>query len=151
MHRDVKPDNIMIDGRDDFWLLDFGIARHLTLSSLTGDGQVWGKFTLGYSPPEQCRNLKPQIDSRSDLFALGVTLYECVTGVHPFRYPPVSDLEVLRRVEIMPLPRLQLAFPSAAGFSDLVQAMAQKRRDLRPASARDALAWIQEICSAERA
>lgn len=101
VHRDVKPDNVMVDHGDNFWLLDFGIARHLTLNSLTGDGQVWGKFTLGYSPPEQCRNLKPQIDSRSDLFALAVTLYECVTGVHPFRHPPANDLDVLRRVETM--------------------------------------------------
>lgn len=150
VHRDVKPDNVMVDGNDDFWLLDFGIARHLTLQSLTGTGQIWGKFTLGYSPPEQCRNIKPQIDSRSDLFALGVTLYECATGLHPFRHPPANDLEILRRVETLTLPPLRLTFPAASEFRDLVNAMTQKRPDLRPTCAREALTWMQEICARER-
>ena len=150
VHRDVKPDNIMIDGKGDFWLLDFGIARHLNLQSLTGTGQIWGKFTLGYAPPEQCRNIKPHIDSRSDLFALGVTLYECAKGVHPFRHPPANELDVLKRVETLILPRLQLAFPEADQFCDFVEAMIQKRRDLRPSSAREALTWMQEICTKEQ-
>ncbi|HVA01855.1 MAG TPA: protein kinase, partial [Terriglobia bacterium] len=130
--------------------LDFGIARHLTLQSLTGTGQLWGKFTLGYAPPEQCRNIKPHIDSRSDIFALGVTLHECATGLHPFRHPAANDLEILNRVETVVLPRLQLTFPAAQGFGDLVDAMTQKRRDLRPGSARDALTWMQEICAQEQ-
>jgi serine/threonine-protein kinase len=150
VHRDVKPDNIMVAGDDDFWLLDFGIARHLNLRSLTGSGQIWGKFTLGYAPPEQCRNIKPQIDARSDLFALGVTLYECATGLHPFRHPPANDLEVLKRVETRVPTRLRLTFPAADQFHDLVEAMIQKRRDLRPSSAREALSWIQEICAKEQ-
>lgn len=150
VHRDVKPDNVMIAAGDDFWLLDFGIARHLTLQSLTGTGQFWGKFTLGYAPPEQCRNIKPQIDSRSDLFALGVTLRECATGLHPFRHPPATDLEILNRVETLVLPHLQLAFPVAREFSDLVDAMTQKRRDLRPSSAAEALIWMREVCAMEQ-
>ncbi len=150
VHRDVKPDNIMITGNEDFWLLDFGIARHLSLQSLTGTGQIWGKFTPGYAPLEQCRNIKPNIDSRTDLFALGVTLYECATGLHPFRHPPTNDLEILRRVETLILPRLRLVFSSAEQFQDLVEAMTQKRRDLRPKSAREALTWMQEICAKEQ-
>jgi eukaryotic-like serine/threonine-protein kinase len=146
VHRDVKPENVIIDPSGDCWLLDFGIARHLTLNSLTGTGQIWGKFTLGYSPPEQMRNLKPQIDSRADLFALGVTLYECATGQNPFRQPPASDLEVLKRVETLTLTPLRLAFPAANEFRDLVEAMTQKRRDLRPHSVREALTWMQEVC-----
>jgi serine/threonine-protein kinase len=150
VHRDVKPDNVMLDGSGDYWLLDFGIARHLTLQSLTGTGQIWGKFTLGYSPPEQMRNLKPQIDSRADLFALGVTLHECATGRHPFRQPPASDLEILKRVETLTLAPLALTFPTANEFRDLVDAMTQKRRDLRPSSVQEALGWMQEICTKEQ-
>lgn len=149
VHRDIKPENVIIDGSDDFWLLDFGIARHLTLKSLTGTGQIWGKFTLGYSPPEQMRNIKSQIDSRADLFALGVTLYECSTGTQPFRKPPASDLEILKRVETLALVPLNLAFPAANDFRDLVDALTQKRRDLRPASVQEALVWMQEICAKE--
>ncbi|HTT18407.1 MAG TPA: serine/threonine-protein kinase [Candidatus Sulfotelmatobacter sp.] len=150
VHRDIKPDNVILDGSDDYWLLDFGIARHLTLKSLTGTGQIWGKFTLGYSPPEQMRNLKPQIDSRADLFALGVTLHECATGRHPFREPPAADLEILKRVETLTLTPLNLMFPAANEFRDLVEAMTQKRRDLRPGSVKEALAWMQEICAKEQ-
>jgi serine/threonine protein kinase len=150
VHRDLKPDNVIVDVNDDFWLLDFGIARHLTLNSLTGTGQIWGKFTLGYSPPEQMRNIKPQIDSRADVFALGVTLYECATGQQPFRYPPASDLDILKRVESLTLTPLHLTFSTANDFRDLVDAMTQKRRDLRPASVREARVWMQEICTKEQ-
>jgi serine/threonine-protein kinase len=150
VHRDVKPENVIMDANDDFWLLDFGIARHLKLESLTGTGQIWGKFTLGYSPPEQMRNLKPQIDSRADLFALGVTLYECATGRQPFRQPPASNLEVLKRVEALVLTPLNPQFSAGAKFRDLVDAMTQKRRDLRPATVQEALVWMQEICAREQ-
>jgi serine/threonine protein kinase len=91
VHRDVKPDNIMCDGEGNFWLLDFGIARHLELSSLTPTASPFGKMTLGYAPPEQCRNVKGDIDSRADLFALGVTLHECATGRNGFFEPPACD------------------------------------------------------------
>jgi serine/threonine-protein kinase len=148
VHRDVKPDNIVLSG-EEFWLLDFGIARHLKLQSLTGTDQIWGKFTLGYSPPEQCRNLKPAIDSRSDLFALGITLYECATGQNPFWFPPANQLEVLNRVEHLVLRPLDLNLRSGNDFRDLVDAMTQKRRDLRPRTAGEALTWIEEVCSRE--
>lgn len=98
VHRDVKPDNIIRDTACNYWLLDFGIARHLELSSLTATAAPFGKLTLGYAPPEQCRNIKADIDGRADLFALGITLYECATGTHPFYMPPPRDhFEVLAR------------------------------------------------------
>lgn len=149
VHRDVKPDNLMVDDAGDFWLLDFGLARHLQLDSLTATNLPFGKVTWGYSPPEQCRNSKPNIDSRADLFALGVTLYECATGTNPFRHGAANALEILRRVENDALPPLWLPGPKAAQFRDLVSAMTQKRRDHRPPAVRDALAWMQEICEGE--
>lgn len=149
VHRDVKPDNLMVDDAGDFWLLDFGLARHLQLDSLTATNLPFGKVTWGYSPPEQCRNSKPNIDSRADLFALGVTLYECAFGTNPFRHGAANALEMLRRVENDPLPPLRIPGPKATQFRDLVSAMTQKRRDHRPATVRDALAWMQEICEGE--
>jgi len=84
VHRDVKPENIIRDSFGSFWLIDFGIARHLELDSITATVSAFGKFTVGYAPQEQFRNVKTEIDARCDLFALGVTLYECATGRNPF-------------------------------------------------------------------
>jgi serine/threonine-protein kinase len=149
VHRDVKPENIMCDGNDDFWLLDFGLARHLHLSSLTATAAHWGKGTPGYSPPEQLRNLKPNIDARSDLFALGVTLYECATGANPFIAGTRDALERIRRTETVTLPPLSLSFTAANDFRDLVQTMVQRRFDHRPATAAEAFDWMKEICAKE--
>src|SRR6266545_529424 len=68
VHRDVKPENIMMDTKGDYWLLDFGISRHLTMTPITPASHAFGKFTPGYAPPEQFRNIQNEIDSRADLF-----------------------------------------------------------------------------------
>jgi eukaryotic-like serine/threonine-protein kinase len=149
VHRDVKPENIMVDGKGDYWLLDFGLARHLELVSLTATGPLGGKGTAGYAPPEQIHNLKPDIDGRTDLFGLGITLYECATGTNPFRDGARDQYEVLQRTERLILPSINLPFASANKFRDLVDAMTQKRRDHRPANVRAALEWMQEIYAAE--
>jgi serine/threonine protein kinase len=150
VHRDVKPDNIMLDQAGDFWLLDYGIARHLELSSLTATGLPFGKMTLGYAPPEQCRNVKTEIDSRADLFALGVTLHECATGKNGFFDPPPRDqLEILRRVERFVLPPVALAIAEQKSFQDLLHSMTQKSRVHRPRNIESALTWLQEICAKE--
>src|SRR5688572_8842283 len=94
--------------KGDYWLLDFGIARHLDLSSLTPT-LASGVGTLGYAPPEQYRNWKSDIDSRADLFAVGVTGFEAATGVHPFRDGAKSGAEVIDRIEnrLHPVPSIQ--------------------------------------------
>jgi serine/threonine-protein kinase len=150
VHRDVKPDNIMQDVAGNFWLLDFGIARHLDLSSLTATGLPFGKMTLGYAPPEQCRNVKTDIDSRADLFALGVTLHECGIGKNAFFDPPPRDhLELLRRIETLVLPPLYLPIVARDSFRDLIITMTQKNRIHRPRTVTDAKAWASDICSSE--
>ncbi len=147
VHRDVKPENIMLDNASQFWLLDFGIARHLALDSLTASGLPFGKFTLGYAPPEQMRNVKSGIDCRADMFALGVTLYESATGVNPFTKGARDDFEKISRVEHMQLPKLSLNFASADDFAGLVDTMVQKQRHHRPASVAEAISWMRDICS----
>jgi eukaryotic-like serine/threonine-protein kinase len=146
IHRDIKPDNIIVDPNGNFWLIDFGIARHLTLTSLTATANFFGKLTLGYAPVEQMRNFKNEIDSRSDLFALGITVIEAHTGIHPFMIPPPANaLEVIKRVES---DALQVNFGSddqAVSFAQLISAMTRKRRDLRPRKAEEALCWLDSI------
>ncbi|MEN6486163.1 MAG: serine/threonine-protein kinase [Syntrophobacteraceae bacterium] len=149
VHRDVKPDNIILDQIGDFWLIDFGLARHLGLESLTATANFFGKQTWGYAPLEQCRNFKQEIDARADLFALGVTLYECATGINPFRAEARDELEIFRRVEKGNFPRLELSFPSANDFSDLVASLTQRQRTHRPENASEAYEWIKQICDKE--
>lgn len=96
VHRDVKPDNIMLSisaGSMQPKLLDFGIARVADGQHLTQTGSVIG--TPNYLPPEQARGLE-EVDERADVWALCATLYECVTGVVPF--PAPTWIDVLRRI-----------------------------------------------------
>lgn len=79
IHRDIKPANIMLTVRGQVKVTDFGISR-IDSSLLTGAGAIMG--TPSYMSPEQCRGLT--VDARSDLFSMGVLLYELITGRKPF-------------------------------------------------------------------
>ena len=91
VHRDVSPQNIVISNEGEVKLADFGIARART-SLDHEDHSLYGKFA--YMSPEQARG--DPLDARSDLFALGSILYECVAGTHPFGAQDAN--EILRRV-----------------------------------------------------
>ena len=84
IHRDLKPENVIRTPAGRVKILDFGLARMRDLppelAHLTDDGQVFG--TPGYMSPEQIR--RDTVDARSDLFSLGILLYELVAGTHPF-------------------------------------------------------------------
>jgi WD40 repeat protein len=76
MHRDIKPSNLILDARGTTWITDFGLARIETSPGLTMTGDMLG--TLRYMSPEQMLS-KPGIDHRTDIYSLGVTLYELLT------------------------------------------------------------------------
>ncbi len=80
IHRDIKPSNLIVTGQGLLKIADFGVAR-VDTSNLTGAGVVIG--TPSYMSPEQC--MGEAVDARSDLFSVGVVLYELVTGEKPFR------------------------------------------------------------------
>ena len=104
IHRDIKPSNIMVDGEQRVKLMDFGLAKHLASDSeVTATGHIVG--TYRYMAPEQLRG--ERIDGRTDLYALGVLLYELLAGRPPFDGP--STIEVCKKIlEDEPTPLTQI-------------------------------------------
>jgi serine/threonine protein kinase len=77
IHRDIKPANLMVDDRGALWITDFGLARLQSDSGLTMTGDLMG--TLRYMSPEQALAKRGYLDHRTDIYSLGVTLYELLT------------------------------------------------------------------------
>src|SRR5690606_8113211 len=97
VHRDLKPENVLVDGEGKPHILDFGVAKRVGEASnlLTVQGELVG--TPAYMPPEQAEGRGNDIDTRSDVYALGATLFEVVTrGRRPFEGTTVTD--VLTRI-----------------------------------------------------
>ena len=86
-HKDIKPANVLVDGDDDVWLTGFGIASRLPRERQAPEPPEFIAGTLAYMAPEQTGRMNRSIDSRSDLYSLGVTLYQMLTGALPLRLP----------------------------------------------------------------
>jgi serine/threonine-protein kinase len=95
VHRDLKPSNIMIDRDGDSRIMDFGIARSLKAKGITGAGMMIG--TPEYMSPEQVEG--KETDQRSDIYSLGVILYEMVTGRVPFRGDTALSIAMKHKME----------------------------------------------------
>ncbi len=142
VHRDVSPHNVMISRQGDVLLLDFGVAKIDTQRGLTKTGEVRGK--TAYMSPEQ--GLGDPLDRRSDLFALGALLFECVQGAR--MWGDGTELDVLRRLALEEAPRL----PGDDALVALHARLVARAVDDRPATADEAaraLAAYAETQAAE--
>jgi serine/threonine-protein kinase len=146
VHRDIKPENIVLvqtEEGEKAKVLDFGIARVKEAGrgeeakgmDLTGGGFVVG--TPLYISPEQAQGKRgDDLDGRSDLYSLGIVMYQMLTGTVPFKSDVTMDL-LIAHIQKPPTPirlvRPDLQIPEA--LANLVMRMLQKKRDLRPPSA----------------
>ena len=130
MHRDIKPDNIMLTIRREVKLVDLGLAKALGEETLTATGLVFG--TPNYMSPEQARG--DELDFRTDIYSLGATLYRIVTGVAPFaRENPMQTMLAVMSEPVPDACATNPAVPPQLGYV-LARAMA-KDRDARFATA----------------
>lgn len=150
VHRDLKAENVMIaadssPGKvEQAKILDFGLARRIapddSETRLSADGGLIG--TLAAMSPEQVRG--GEIGPRSDLFSLGILLYEMVTGAAPFRGD--SAAEILHRICTWDPPPARSVVPAVpAVLSALISRLLEKDPRKRPASAEHALAQLDEV------
>ncbi|MFK9119560.1 serine/threonine-protein kinase [Peribacillus frigoritolerans] len=143
VHRDIKPENIMVDNNYRILLLDFGIARHLDLQSLTQDSALFGPLTVGYGAPEQITNEKRSISFRTDLFAWGVLMYELISGSNPFIIGSKDSAEVLTKTLNYNPPLLDNCESLIAELVQWCMHKAVHRRPPNPYIVRDSL---KEVC-----
>ena len=134
VHRDLKPENIMVDANDNVKLIDFGIAgsagmRRLTFAKLT---QAMG--TPDYISPEQVKSKRG--DARSDIYALGVMLYEMLTGEVPFHGP--SAFAIMNdRLLNNPVPPRELNPEISPQLQEIIYRALERKPENRYASARE--------------
>ena len=124
VHRDVSPQNILINRMGEVKLIDFGVAKVATRIQQTMAGIIKGKYA--YMSPEQA-SAEP-VDARSDVFSLGICLWELLTGLPLFRRPEMSSpFAILRAVREEPLQRVDAIVPSLGPELGLIVAQALLR------------------------
>jgi eukaryotic-like serine/threonine-protein kinase len=148
VHRDLKPGNIMILDSDNgipIKLLDFGVI-HWTHADSIATGKLTFFGSLRYMAPEQINNETP--DLRSDLYSMGVILYEALTGRPPFSIDNPLLLMNLHQMSDPPPPR-RLNPNISENLQNLVLSMLFKRPDDRPGSALEVASWIDQILAGD--
>lgn len=140
IHRDIKPHNILITQDGQVKVTDFGIAQAMSAANLTQTGVVLG--SVHYFSPEQARGVNVQ--TSSDLYSLGVVMYEMLTGRQPFRGDTPIAI-ALKQIQETPTPLRQYVPELHRGLEQLVMRLMAKEPDQRPRSADEVVSILQSI------
>ena len=140
IHRDLKPQNIMVDKSGNPKIMDFGIARSLRAEGITGEGAIIG--TPEYMSPEQVEG--KETDQRSDIYSLGVVLYEMLTGKVPFEGENTFSIALKHRDEIPPHPR-ELNPELSPELSAVILKCMAKEKEKRCQSAQELLSDLNAL------
>jgi serine/threonine protein kinase len=143
VHRDIKPDNILITKNGIVKLADLGLATQANVedATLTQSGQTIG--TPYYMAPEQVRGLKDKIDIRSDIYALGATLFHLVTGQRPFGGK--TNAEIMSKHLTDPVPKASDINPEVSpGCTKLILRMMTKASEQRVQTPKELLELIEQ-------
>jgi eukaryotic-like serine/threonine-protein kinase len=143
VHRDLKPENVMLVDGSSVKVMDFGVAKVLAAAQATNTQSVG---TLQYMSPEQID--ARSIDARSDLYALGLVLYECLAGAPPFRSASARELLNMQCTASAPDLPEEVRSTLPAGIEEVLFQMLEKSPDARPANAREVLAKLAPFVSA---
>jgi serine/threonine protein kinase len=140
IHRDLKPQNIIIDREGEVRIMDFGIALSRRTAGITEAGVMIG--TPEYMSPEQAAG--KELDNRSDIYSLGVTMFELLTGTAPFKADTALGVAMMHRTELPPDPRsINPQVPK--DFSALILKCLEKDRNKRFSSCEEIISEISKI------
>ncbi len=139
VHRDLNPQNVLVSYGGDVKVIDFGIAKSEMSTVKTEAGMIKGKFV--YMSPEQ--SMAKKLDKRSDIFAIGICLYEMLTGINPFhKNNIVLTLEAVQRYDPPPPSEYD---PSYAPFDPIVAKALAKDRDRRYGDAAEMMDDLRRV------
>lgn len=145
LHRDIKPDNVIIGKDNAVYLIDFGIAKILGESSLTRTAAQNGPCTPAYAPVELATNMKRQQDVRIDLYQIGLTVYEALAGYNPFSNGARSPQEIFTRGKTLLPQSIQIIGDTQGLLMQYLLMLMAKNPSQRPNTAKDAKRYYQAI------
>lgn len=128
VHRDIKPDNILVRPSGDVVVIDLGIVRETGSPGTTQTAYPFGPMTAAYAAPEQTINDKHAISFKTDFFALGIIGYQLLSGINPFApTPKTSFAQIMSNVQQLVPPSLHSLGLASPDFSALIEKLLEKQ------------------------
>jgi tetratricopeptide (TPR) repeat protein/predicted Ser/Thr protein kinase len=139
LHRDLKPQNIMVDSENRVYVMDFGLAKAVDRSGMTQTGAVMG--SPAYMSPEQVKGEK--LDLRSDIYSLGIILYEMITGRKPYQEGSAYEI-MIRRLKTPPTPAVKIRPDAPSYLLRILDRCLEIDKDLRYGSIQEIVRDLEE-------